>query len=179
MGMQLKRYLFPVTLLAALIALWWGTVLWTKSVIFPTPLQVVTGIWELARDGTLWDHVGASLMRVGAGFGLAVLVSLPLGLWMGRVQIIYTTLNPIVQILRPISPIAWIPIAILWFGVGNLSPIFLIFMLEATRYIDLPLSDERVAAVRFMIVGAVLMLLVVFRPQGLFGKKEELALRGR
>jgi branched-chain amino acid transport system permease protein len=56
---------------------------------------------------------------------------------------------------------------------------FLIFMLEATRYIDLPLSDARVAAVRFMIVGAVLMLLVVFRPQGLFGKKEELALRGR
>jgi len=56
---------------------------------------------------------------------------------------------------------------------------FLIFMLEATRYLDLPLSDARVAAVRFMIVGAVLMALVVFRPQGLFGKREELALRGR
>ena len=56
---------------------------------------------------------------------------------------------------------------------------FLIFMLEATRYVDLPLSDARVAAVRFMIVGAVLMVLVVFRPQGLFGKREELALRAR
>ena len=56
---------------------------------------------------------------------------------------------------------------------------FLIFMLEATRYVDLPLSDARVAAVRFMIVGAVLMALVVFRPQGLFGKSEELALRAR
>src|SRR5690349_7370231 len=102
MVMQLKKYLFPLTLLAALLALWWGAVLWTKSVIFPTPLQVVSGIWELARDGTLWDHVGASLMRVGAGFGLAVLVGLPLGLGMGRVHIIYETLNPIVQILRPI-----------------------------------------------------------------------------
>jgi branched-chain amino acid transport system permease protein len=56
---------------------------------------------------------------------------------------------------------------------------FLIFMLEATRYLDLPLSDERIAALRFMIVGAVLMALVVFRPQGLFGKREELLLRGR
>ena len=56
---------------------------------------------------------------------------------------------------------------------------FLIFMLEATRYLELPLSDARVAALRFMIVGAVLMALVVFRPQGLFGKREELTLRAR
>jgi NitT/TauT family transport system permease protein len=126
--MTLKRIFFPVTLLAALLALWWGAVLWTESVIFPTPLQVVTATWELARDGTLWEHVGASLMRVSVGFGLAVLVAMPLGLLMGRIQIIYTTFNPLVQILRPISPIAWIPLAILWFGVGNASPIFLIFI---------------------------------------------------
>ncbi len=123
-----KKILFPLTLLAALLALWWVAVLWTESVIFPTPLQVLTATWELARDGTLWEHVGASLMRVSVGFMLAVLVAMPLGLWMGRVQIIYTTLNPVVQILRPISPIAWIPLAILWFGVGNVSPIFLIFI---------------------------------------------------
>ena len=55
----------------------------------------------------------------------------------------------------------------------------LIFMLEATRYLDLPLSDARIAALRFMIVGAVLMVLVVFRPQGFFGKREELMLRRR
>ena len=53
---------------------------------------------------------------------------MPLGLWMGRVSAAYTTLNPIFQILRPISPIAWIPIAILWFGVGDASPIYLIFI---------------------------------------------------
>jgi NitT/TauT family transport system permease protein len=67
-------------------------------------------------------------MRVGAGFGIAVLFAIPLGLWMGRVHGAYVTLNPIFQILRPISPIAWIPIAILWFGVGNASPIYLIFI---------------------------------------------------
>src|SRR3569833_3371540 len=67
-------------------------------------------------------------MRVGAGFGLALCFALPLGLWMGWVDGAYRTLNPIFQILRPISPIAWIPIAILWFGIGNTSPIYLIFI---------------------------------------------------
>ncbi len=55
----------------------------------------------------------------------------------------------------------------------------LIFLLEATRYLDLPLSDSRIAALRFMILGLVLMTLVIFRPQGLFGKREELNLRAR
>jgi NitT/TauT family transport system permease protein len=63
---------------------------------------------ELARDGTLWEHIGASLFRVGVGFLLAMLVAIPLGLWMGWVSGAYVTLNPIFQMLRPISPIAWI-----------------------------------------------------------------------
>jgi NitT/TauT family transport system permease protein len=89
---------------------------------------VVTGTVELIRDGTLWQHIGASLFRVGAGFGAAVIIAVPLGLWIGWVEGAYVTLNPLFQMLRPISPIAWIPIAILWFGVGNLAPIFLIFI---------------------------------------------------
>jgi NitT/TauT family transport system permease protein len=100
----------------------------TGSAIFPTPWQVVTGAVELIENGTLWGHIGASLLRVGAGFLLAVAVAVPLGLWMGWVRGAFDTLNPIFQMLRPISPIAWIPIAILWFGVGNASPIYLIFI---------------------------------------------------
>lgn len=107
---------------------WAAMVKITQSAIFPTPLQVVTGALELAADGSLWEHIGASLMRVGAGFLLAVVVAIPLGLVMGRMPVAYATLNPVFQMLRPISPIAWIPIAILWLGVGNASPIFLIFI---------------------------------------------------
>ena len=125
---RLKKILPSVTLLTLLIATWWIVVVQTESVIFPTPLQVVTGTLELAADGTLWDHISSSLLRVGAGFGLAIVVAIPLGLWMGRVDMAFITLNPVFQILRPISPIAWIPLAILWFGVGNVSPIFLIFI---------------------------------------------------
>ncbi len=125
---RMKQILPPMAVIAVIVATWWIVVVETESAIFPTPWQVVTGVLELAQDGTLWDHIGASLFRVGTGFLLAMLFAIPLGLWMGWVVGAYTTLNPIFQILRPISPIAWIPLAILWFGVGDVSPIFLIFI---------------------------------------------------
>jgi NitT/TauT family transport system permease protein len=124
----LKQALPSIVVIAVVVGIWWAVVVGTQSAIFPTPWAVVTGTLELASDGTLWEHIGASLMRVGAGFGLAVALAIPLGLWMGWVHGAFVTLNPLFQIMRPISPIAWIPIAILWFGVGNASPIFLIFI---------------------------------------------------
>ncbi len=127
--MEKVRHVLPsIVVIGVLIAAWWGAVVWTDSVIFPTPWKVVTGTLELIENGTLWMHIGSSLMRVASGFLLAVALAVPLGLWMGWVKGAFITLNPLFQILRPISPIAWIPIAILWFGVGNASPIFLIFI---------------------------------------------------
>jgi len=125
---RIKSTLPALLVIVALLLVWWGAVVATQSLIFPTPWGVVTGAIELLVNGTLWRHIGASLMRVGTGFGLAVCVAVPLGLWMGWVRGAYDTLNPIFQMLRPISPIAWIPIAILWFGVGDASPIYLIFI---------------------------------------------------
>src|SRR5688572_11060319 len=125
---RVKEILPSLLVIAALVAAWWTAVIGTQSVIFPTPWDVIAGAFELVEDGTLSQHIAASLMRGGTGFLLAVCVAVPLGLWMGWVRGAYSTLNPIFQILRPISPIAWIPIAILWFGVGNASPIYLIFI---------------------------------------------------
>ncbi|HLA70174.1 MAG TPA: ABC transporter permease [Steroidobacteraceae bacterium] len=123
-----KQALPSILVIAVVVGIWWAAVVAAHSAIFPTPWAVVTGTVELAADGTLWEHIGASLMRVGVGFGIAVAFAIPLGLWMGWVRGAFMTLNPVFQILRPISPIAWIPIAILWFGVGNASPIYLIFI---------------------------------------------------
>jgi len=125
---RIKSSLPALGVIVALLVAWWGAIVVTQSLIFPTPWGVVTGAIELLVNGTLWRHIGASLLRVGTGFALAVCVAVPLGLWMGWVRGAYNTLNPLFQMLRPISPIAWIPIAILWFGVGNASPIYLIFI---------------------------------------------------
>ena len=125
---RVRKILSPVALIAVLLAAWWIIVARGDGAIFPTPWQVVLGTRELIADGTLVGHISASLLRVGAGFLLATALAVPIGLWMGRVDAVYDTLNPLFQLLRPSSPIAWLPIAILWFGVGNASPVFLIFI---------------------------------------------------
>ena len=102
---KLMRVVPPTLLIALLTAVWWIAVARSESAIFPTPLQVATGAWALAKDGTLWQHIEASLFRVEMGFGLALLVGVPLGLWMGWVSSAFYTLNPLFQMLRPISPI--------------------------------------------------------------------------
>jgi NitT/TauT family transport system permease protein len=112
----------------ALLAIWHLAVVASGSLIFPTPVQVAAGLIDLARQGLLLKHVVASLFRVTVGYLLAVALAVPVGMLMGWFASVHTFLNPLVQGLRPISPIAWIPLAILWFGVGDLSPIFLIFL---------------------------------------------------
>jgi len=122
---SLKR-LTALLVVGVFVAIWWITA--SGSIIFPTPPEVVVGIVNLARQGTLMQHVTASLFRVTVGYGLAVTLAIPLGSAMGWFPAFNRALNPIIQLLRPISPIAWIPVAILWFGVGDKSPVFLIFL---------------------------------------------------
>lgn len=96
--------------------------------VFPGPLDTLAGMAKLASDGQMLRHSVASLWRVTAGFYLACLVGVPLGLWAGWSTRAMHAINPLVQALRPISPIAWIPVAILWFGIKDASAIFLIFL---------------------------------------------------
>lgn len=118
----------PLAVAAVFILVWHVAVTLSGSTIFPRPHQVLTGMVELARKGVLGKYVIASLFRVSAGFLLALVVGVPLGLLLGWFARAFEAFNPLIQILRPISPIAWIPVAILWFGVSDLAPIFLIFL---------------------------------------------------
>lgn len=122
------RVLAPISLAGVLLLLWHLTVRLSGSDLLPTPIDVAKGIGELARHGLLAKYIVASLFRVTWGFGLAVLVGVPLGLMLGWFRPVFSAVNPLIQILRPISPIAWIPLAILWFGVTDAAPIFLIFL---------------------------------------------------
>jgi NitT/TauT family transport system permease protein len=89
---------------------------------------VLGGIGDLVSHGLLLKYVVASLFRVTWGFILASVLAIPIGIAIGWYRRAEMALNPLVQILRPISPLAWIPIAILWFGVGDSAAIFLIFV---------------------------------------------------
>lgn len=120
------RRLVPLSAVAALLALWVLAVRFQTSGLFPDPLQVVAGLGELLKKGLLAKYVVASLFRVTWGYSIAVATAIPLGLLLGWYRRGGRAANPLLQILRPISPLAWIPLAILWFGVGDLAAIFLI-----------------------------------------------------
>jgi NitT/TauT family transport system permease protein len=123
-----ESFFWPVVSAALLLALWHYSVLWTGTNVFPSPMSVEKGIAELAQKHVLWADIVDSLRRVAIGFGAAILVGVPLGLALGWNPSANQVVNPLFQILRPISPIAWIPVAIIFFGVGDHAAIFLIFL---------------------------------------------------
>ncbi len=114
----------------SLCLLWWGLIEFydINEKVFPGPIIVFESFWQLLVDGSLLKHTVASLYRVTVGFYLAAILGIPLGIIIGRVLLARNLLNPIIQFLRPISPLAWIPLAMLWFGIGDKPAIFLIFL---------------------------------------------------
>ena len=118
----------PLGVGALFLLTWHAAVKLSGTDTFPTPVEVLWGMVELAQKGLLVKYITASLFRVTWGFLLAVLAGVPLGLLLGWSTRLFRAFNPLIQVLRPISPIAWIPIAILWFGVTDRAPIFLIFL---------------------------------------------------
>ena len=98
------------------------------SILLPPPSQVFTALFELIRTGTLFDHIAASLYRVAAGYVIAVLVGVPLGLAMGYSAMADRLFGGTVNSLRPIPASAWIPISIILMGIGDRPAIFLVFI---------------------------------------------------
>ena len=96
--------------------------------VFPDPITVFKAAWELTENGALFKHSVSSLYRVTVGFYLAAIFAIPLGIMIGRIEYLKLLLDPVIQFLRPISPLAWIPLAMLWFGIGDPPAIFLIFL---------------------------------------------------
>lgn len=124
-----KKIILPLITLLCILSLWELSARFVDKVnIFPGPLAVLTSMEELIVNGKLLKNTVASLFRVSIGFFLAVLLGVPLGIVLGRLEIAKLLFNPLVQFLRPISPLAWIPLAMLWFGIGDPPAIFLIFL---------------------------------------------------
>jgi NitT/TauT family transport system permease protein len=137
----LRPFVVPVLILAAWEGISRGGIV--SPIVLPAPSQVVVrwiaylsplepydpakGSWiAWALSGELPHDAFASLYRVIGGFAIGAGLALPLGLFMGARPAVYELFNPVVQIVRPIPPIAFIPLAILWFGLGNPPAFFLI-----------------------------------------------------
>jgi NitT/TauT family transport system permease protein len=130
-----------IPLIAVMLWHWVAVSGWVNPLILPSPIQVLSKWWEYVcpltpytkgnyllwlLSGELIQDTSASFFRVTVGFLIGLGLALPLGLVMGASTQLYNVLNPLLQILRPIPPIAYIPLAILWFGLGNPPAFFLI-----------------------------------------------------
>ncbi len=124
-GARVRPFVLPLLL----VALWQVAVGHPgTATILPTPRMVARAFVELLQHGLLLRYAIASLFRVTWGFALATVLAIPLGLTIATLPRVEMAFQPIIQIFRPLSPLAWIPIAILWFGVGDLPAIFLIVL---------------------------------------------------
>ena len=114
----------------AIIVVWQGAIeiLNPSAAILPTPGATGSTLWTLIATGELFTHVFASLSRVLSAWALAAVIAIPLGLIQGTNRRFESVFDPVVELFRPISPLAWIPLAILWFGIGESGKIFIIFI---------------------------------------------------
>lgn len=128
--MSYKKIILPLITLFIILTLWELVTRFSgwSNTVFPGPIAVLKSTEELIINGKLLKNTVASLFRVSIGFSLAVVLGVPLGIVLGRLEIARLLFNPLVQFLRPISPLAWIPLAMLWFGIGDPPAIFLIFL---------------------------------------------------
>jgi NitT/TauT family transport system permease protein len=94
----------------------------------PPPKQVLESLKEISETGVLWQHIEISLIRFTLSYSIAAVTAIPLGLLLGWYMWSMQAVEPVIQLLRPISPIAWFPLAVLWFGIGNAPAIFIIYL---------------------------------------------------
>ncbi|TFY98565.1 ABC transporter permease [Ramlibacter rhizophilus] len=169
-----QRWFIAVRAFAVFAGLWWAVHLWNDNPLqLPSPLAVVSAAWELAASGELFEHAVISTTRLSIALGISIALAVPLGFWMGVSRRAEGFIDPLVEMLRPISGIAWLPLALFIFGVGNTLPVFimvyvgffpiLLNTVAGVRQVDRKL----LAAARTMGVGRRAMLWHVLVPSAL------------
>jgi taurine transport system permease protein len=119
---------------AAMIAVWWGLAATgaVRADLLPSPAAVWDALVEVTTQGyrgtTLWGNAASTLGRLLSGFGAATLLGVPLGLWMGSDRVANAALDWIIQFMRPLPPLSYMILLILWLGTGDLSKAMLLFL---------------------------------------------------
>ncbi|ANK39104.1 MULTISPECIES: ABC transporter permease [Staphylococcus] len=125
-----KKWTLPIITFIIFLFIW-QCVIWIgdyQPILLPGPLLVAESIWQFIITGEIFSHLGISLFRFIVGFGFAVIVGVPVGFLLGRSNALFDAIEPLFQLIRPVSPIAWSPFVVLWFGIGSLPAMAIIFI---------------------------------------------------
>lgn len=130
-----RQVTLSIGTLAVLLTVWWAVAaLQLISPLFlPQPQQVLAKLLTIAgpqgfMDATLWQHLAASLTRIVLALLAAVLIGIPVGIAMGLSPTVRGILDPIIELYRPVPPLAYLPLMVIWFGIGETSKILLIYL---------------------------------------------------
>ena len=169
-----QRGFIAIRSFAIFIALWYAAFLWNHNPLqLPSPLTVATALWELAADGELLEHASISARRLVLALFVAISLAVPLGFWMGLNRTTQSLVDPLVEILRPVSGIAWLPLGLFIFGIGDTLPVFIMvyvaffpILLNTVAGVH-QVDSKLVAAAATMGVGRRALLLHVMVPAAL------------
>ena len=117
-----------VALVAMIIAIWWLASLRVPHFVVPGPPRVFEALQLISSNGDLWNNLAITFGRVAAGFGLATVIGLPLGIIFGSQRRLGEFFEPVIPIMNTVSSAIWAIFAIIWFGVSNATTIFVVFM---------------------------------------------------
>ncbi len=126
----MKTVLYTIASFALAIALWQLAIIVGNfdEALLPSPLKVVQALAEIASNGVLMDGIASSMYRFVIGYLISVVLGVAVGLLIGNVNILFRLVNPVVQMIRPIAPVAWMPIIVLLIGIGDAPAIAIIFL---------------------------------------------------
>ncbi len=115
-------------LVGVIVAIWWAASLPLPHFVLPGPPRVLQAFWSICSSGDLWSNLGITLGRVAAGFILATVIGLPLGIVLGANKRLGDFFEPVIPVMNTVSSAIWATFAIIWFGVSNATTVFVVLM---------------------------------------------------
>ena len=130
-----RHLTLSLTTLTVLLAIWWAVAAaqWISPLFLPAPGQVLQKLIAIASpqgfmDATLWQHLAASLARIVVALLAATIIGIPVGIAMGLSPTVRGMLDPLIELYRPVPPLAYLPLMVIWFGIGETSKVLLIYL---------------------------------------------------
>lgn len=156
--LRLDLLMQRIALVGAILGVWWALALGVPHYILPGPVRVWNSLLQISANGDLWSNLGITLGRVGAGFILATVIGLPLGILFGANRRLGEFFEPVIPVMNTVSSAIWAIFAIIWFGVSNATTVFVVFMTAMPLIITNVWQGTRTVSADFIELAHVLRM---------------------